>query len=158
MKLNLKMRISGISLVETMVAASVISIAILGGMTYRYYSALDGRRAIIQTTAARAALMLCESWRGEGGDENYEPAGHLSSSNFVITSGLGPQVPNGYTLLGKYVIEYNGIKCYATLSFRDEQENLRLLNVSIAWPSRDRGENEIGDMDKLFGLTTYINY
>jgi len=153
----LKRRLKGISIVEAMVAATVVSIAVLGGITYRYYATLDGKRAKLQSTAARAALLLCESWRGEGGDENFDPI-ILASEDFIIDTGNGPDEPAGFTLLGKYQIEYNEIKCYATLSFKDVRTTLRALDILVAWQSRDEGEDELDDMDKLFELTTYITY
>ena len=43
----------GMSLVEAMVAITVLSIAIFGGSAYRYYSTLDARRADRKMAAAR---------------------------------------------------------------------------------------------------------
>jgi Tfp pilus assembly protein PilV len=55
-------RLAGSSLIEVMLAVAVVSIAVIGGVSYRYYSSsLDGRRANIHTTTAGVALMLCES-------------------------------------------------------------------------------------------------
>lgn len=54
----------GFSLIEVMVAILILSIAVIGTSGYRYYTALDARKADMQATAARVALMLCESWGG----------------------------------------------------------------------------------------------
>ena len=52
-----------------MVAVTILLIALIGTSTFRYAAALDGRRAGTQTTAARVALTLCESWRGVKGNQ-----------------------------------------------------------------------------------------
>ena len=63
----------GLGTVELIVVAVVILlIALIGTSTFRYAAALDGRRADAQTTAARAALLLCESWRGLNGDATLD--------------------------------------------------------------------------------------
>jgi len=54
----------GMTLVETLVAITILLIALIGTSTFRYNAALDGRKADAQTTAARIALMFCESWKG----------------------------------------------------------------------------------------------
>ena len=151
-------RLTGLALVEALMAATILSIAVLGGITYRYYSALDGRRAILHSTASRAALLLCESWHGEGGSTSYNPVSHLTSDNFTISAGSGPDVPAGFTLLGKYQIQYDGIICYATLSWKDVQTQLRALSVVVAWAARDKAQNSLSDMDRQFALTNYITW
>jgi Tfp pilus assembly protein PilV len=151
-------RIKGVALVEALIAAVILSIAVLGGITYRYYSVLDGRRAVLQSTAARAAQLLCESWHGEGGDTNYNPVSHLTSDNFTITAGSGPDVPAGFTLLGKYQIQYNGVKCYSTLSWKNVQTQMRALSVVVSWATRDKAQNSLSDMDRQFALTNYVTW
>jgi prepilin-type N-terminal cleavage/methylation domain-containing protein len=69
----------GLTIVEVMVAITVLAVAALGASAYRYYSTLDVRRADMRTTAARLGLLLCESWRGAGGDTSYDPTAHLGS-------------------------------------------------------------------------------
>lgn len=158
MRKIIKRRLQGLSLVEVMFSTAIVSIAILGGITYRYYSTLDGRRAILQSTAARAAQLLCESWHGEGGDINYNPFESLTTDSFIINAGFGPDAPNGFTLFGKYQIEYNGVKCYATLSSKDIYPRLRALSVIVAWASRDKAGDKLSDMDRQFALTNYVTW
>ena len=73
----------GVSLVGTMVAVTILLIALIGTSTFRYAAALDGRKAKAQTTAARIALMLCQSWRGINGDMTFDPI-QLCGSDLVI--------------------------------------------------------------------------
>ena len=152
----------GVSLIGTMVAVTILLIALIGTSTFRYAAALDGRRAGTQTTAARVALTLCESWRGVKGDQVYDPTAHLSSDLEITNSSEGPDKPEDFILLGNYVVVLDYIESVnynVTLSWKDVQPGLRALNVVVAWASRDQGALTKQDTgaatDKSFGLTVY---
>lgn len=147
-------RYKGASLVEAMVAITVLSIAVFGGSAYRYYATLDTLRADRRMAAARVALMLCESWKGVQGDQSYDPIAHLGSG-LTITTSTGPEVPEDFTLLGSYEVVLNGVNCYVTLSWKDVAADFRALNVIVDWAQRDQGESILSDADKSFRLTTY---
>jgi len=145
---------SGFSLVGVMVAVAVLVIAIVGTSGFRYHSSLDCVRAEHHTAAARAALLLSESWRGAGGDEAYDPVSYLSST-VTIQEGDGPDAPDGYTALGSYEVTVNGTVCYATLAWKDGDDGLRELNVQLMWSQRREGDRGLDEADKSFALTTY---
>ena len=146
----------GMSLMGTMVAVTILLIALIGTSTFRYAAALDGRRADAHTTAARVALALSESWRGIRGDLTYNPTAY-SGSDLEVAVGEGPLKPEDFTLLGSYTVQFDdgaGVNDYAaTLSWKDIQPGLRALNVVVAWASREEGN--IATADKSFGLTVY---
>lgn len=149
----------GMSLVGAMVAAAVISIAIIGTSSLRYHSALDARKANTQTTAARIALILCESWRGINGDLTYDPTAHLGA-DLAITqiADDGPSKPEDFTLLGMYTVALDyvdSVNYYMTLSWKDVQPGLRALNIVVAWAQRDQGQEGFENVDKTFSLTIY---
>jgi type II secretory pathway pseudopilin PulG len=153
----------GISLVETMVAIVVLSIAVIGASGYRYYAAMDTRKADMRMTAARVALLLCESWRGLKGDETYDPTVHLGSELLITVADPNdndavPDKPDDFTKLGSYGVLMNGVPCYTTMSWQDVSAGLRALNVVIAWPPRTAWTDNLGEVlvdSKLFKLTTY---
>jgi len=153
----------GVSLISTMVAVVILLIALIGTSSFRYYAALDGRRASTQTTAARVALTLCESWCGIKGDQNYDPTAHLSSDLSITQSSEGPDKPDDFNLLGNYVVvlDYiDSVNYNATLSWKDVQPGLRALNVVVSWASRDKaaggnGGDTTTTPDKSFALTNY---
>ena len=153
----------GVSLVDTLVAVTILLIVLLGIFTIRYIVALDARRAEARTTAARIAQMLCESWRGLDGDETYDPGIHLGS-DLGISEGAGPSNPDDFTLLGSYTVAFDdgvGVDNYmTTLSWKDVKSGLRALNVVVVWASRE----QLGDaaqqidgvsVDKSYELTVY---
>jgi hypothetical protein len=148
-------------LVGTLVAVVILLIALIGTSTFRYAAALDGRRADAHTTAARVALVLCESWRGVNGDVTIDPTQLGSSDMTVSVSGWnGHETPDGFTLLGNYKVvldddDVDSVNYYATMSWTDVQPGLRALNVSIAWAQRGRGGDGTENVDKSFGLTVY---
>jgi hypothetical protein len=148
------------SLVSIMVAVVILLIAVIGTSSFRYYSAMDTRRADAQTAAARIALTLCESWRGISGDVTYDPISHLGTSLAITPSATGPEKPGDFTLLGSYAVDVDdihGVIHYATLSWKDVQSGLRALNVVVAWAQRGPGADGAENVDKSFRLTIYTS-
>ncbi len=146
------------SLVGTMIAITILLIAIIGTSTFRYAAALDGRRASAHTTASRVALVLGESWRGLKGDVTLDPT-ELGSSEMTVSASSwnGHEKPDDFTLLGNYkvVLDPDSANYYATMSWKDVQPGLRALNVSVAWAQRSPGADDTENVDKSFRLTVY---
>ena len=150
----------GVSLGSTLVAVVILLIAVIGTSSFRYYSAMDTRRADAQTAAARIALTLCESWRGINGDATYNPVTYLGTNLAITQSTTGPEKPSDFTLLGNYAVDVDdihGVTHYATLSWKDVQPGLRALNVVVAWAQRGSGADGVENIDKSFKLTIYTS-
>jgi len=157
------------TIIEVMVAILILSVAVIGASGYRYYAALDARKAAMQATAARIGLLLCESWRGLNGIETYNPAAYFGSDLVIAANPVfdfsaghaitGPIVNESFTPLGIYSIVADGATYYAILSWKDINTDLRALNVVIAWELRGRGVTAQTDVAglKLFELTTYTS-
>ena len=75
-----KKRSSGMTLIEIMVAAVVLLIAVLGTTSIRYHTVINARKAEAQISAARVGSLLCDSWRGYLGNAAYDPVTALSSA------------------------------------------------------------------------------
>jgi len=172
---------SGLTLIEVMLAAAVLMVALIGAMAYRYYAALDARKADIQMTGARNAMMLLQSWRGAGGRpvgtgaDEFDPT-LLSSTGLTIeASGSGPSAPTGFTSCGfkdtnndgqldpvgspkSFKVTTGGVVYYITLSSRDTVvgSTPKALNAHVGW-RLDRQAGALGSSDKVFGFTTYIS-
>ena len=149
----------GVTLIDTLITVAVILVALIGTSNFRYYAAMDTRKASAQTAASRIALMLSENWRGIQGDLSYDPVAYLGS-DITLTQSEGPDKPNDFTLLGSYKIimddqddDAEGADYFATLSWKDVQPGLRALNVIIAWAQR--GQTGFENTDKTFALTIY---
>ena len=65
---------AAVTLVEVMVAMSVLSIATLGALSYQYLAAKHARLARAQITGTRTAQLLLEDWKSTGGSGEYDPA------------------------------------------------------------------------------------
>jgi Tfp pilus assembly protein PilV len=142
----------GFSLLDVIIASVVLIIAILGTASYRYHSALDERKAAMQTSAARVAMLLCESWRGVQGNTTCNPTA-WNLSGVSISAGSGPAVPSGFTALNSYAITTNNFNYTATLSWQNISTGLRALNITIAWPISGSGMP-----NKSYILTSYTSY
>lgn len=152
---------AGMTLIEVMVAIVIIAIAVIGASGYRYFSALDARKAALQSTAARIALLFSENWRGLGYERtpDFDPATYLDPDMDVALSASGPDYAEGFNALGRYEIVANNVQYWAALSWRQEADDLRTLNTVIAWESRTGAIGSDGDinMDKRFKLTTFVS-
>ena len=151
----------GFSLVDTMVAVVILLIAVIGTSIFRYNATLDGRRFGAQTSAARVALMLSESWRGINGDLAFDPT-VLSTSDLTVNENIQSlsAKPSDFTLLGSYTITLNdvhGVNYHAILSWKDIESGLRALNIVVAWAQRGAGEDGVENVDKSFRLTAYTH-
>jgi type II secretory pathway pseudopilin PulG len=79
---------TAVTLIEVMVAIIIMSVAVLGASGFRYYAAMDARKADVQVTAARLASLLLSGWKGSGGYSGY--------SKYDFIGGVDPLDPNGY--------------------------------------------------------------
>jgi Tfp pilus assembly protein PilV len=138
--------------VEVMVAILIMSLAVLGASGYRYYAALDARKAAMHRAASEIALLLCESWRGLEGINTYDPTTHFGG-DLEITQSNYSAAPEGFALLGSYTVVSSNVNYYATLSWKNVATGLRALNVAVAWSHRATASAV--DAERSFTLTTY---
>ena len=161
----------GLSLVGVMVSIFILSVAVIGASGYRYYAALDARKAATGITAARIATLLCESWRGVKGAETYDPAANLGTDLTIIGPigyedfqqsggyGYSHTLPTGLTVSGVYTVTSSNVDYDVILAWKDISTGLRALNVVVAWPLREQAENgdgyAYGTVYKTFELVAY---
>jgi len=147
------------TLIEVIAAILILSIAVLGTSGYRYYAALDARKATMHTTAAGIGLLLCESWRGLSDPNTFNPDTYFGSDLAIAPiTGFTWSAYEGFTPLGGYIVVADGCDYYALLSWKDVGTGLRALNVVVAWTYRGQVVTSIADIDKSFELTTYTSY
>jgi hypothetical protein len=147
------------SLVEVVVAACVLMIVFMGHSRYRSYAALDARRAAMQNTGTRVALLFCEDWRAAGGIDTFDPVSRLYPCLTVAECSAAEQesfqIPADFVLSGVYAATVNGDTYYAGLSWNQVSDTLRALNVTVAWAPRQPQEPGVSGADKSYKLTTY---
>jgi len=146
----------GLTLVEIMISIVIILVAIVGAMSFRYYTAMDAREADVKVTAARIGGMLLDGWKAKGGDTTYDPDAEFSSNLDISTCVTGPAVPTGYTELDTYLIVSNRANLYATLSYEGSTTTAPgILNVKIAW-LHNYTTGTVGVTDKSVQLTAFV--
>jgi Tfp pilus assembly protein PilE len=135
----------GMTIVEMMITILVLAFIVIGTAGYRYYSALDAKKAEKEAAAAKIALLLNEGWRGLQGDVSSTTADTTvpswgSSSDITITkiNSGAPDAPSDCTVLGYYKIVSNRVNYYATMSYKlpATRPCLMILNITVAWPIR----------------------
>jgi prepilin-type N-terminal cleavage/methylation domain-containing protein len=165
--------LTGFTIIEMMVTILVLAIIVIGTAGYRYYSALDARKAVKESDAARVALMLLESWRAHQGDPLFDPTTNpplFNPSGFITkSSGSFPPGPEDagitWTSLGSYTITMQSVNpsesaltYYVTLSYNnnDYKPGLRILNATAAWPISINEQNYTTSGNYwTISLTTY---
>jgi len=152
-------RDKGVTLIEVMVAILLLLIAVVGAINFRFFCAMDARKADVHINATRLGLTLLESWRGAGGKDSFNPD-VLETTEMVINPGSGPGPTNDLTVLGKYQIILRGVNYYATLSYKDDaagmsNENLRNLNVMVHWPIQYPDGAYVAGEGRSIRMTTY---
>ena len=159
----------GISLVEVAMSIAIIDILIVGTISYRYHSALLARRTDAKITASRVALLILEDWSGKAGPYNYDPvsqfdSGFAPSGDFsnewqIFPNANGPSKPSGFIDLDTksypdYRIIINRVNYYVKLSYKDEVDKPRILNVTVGW----RTDYENGALDSSSQTVSLTGY
>lgn len=151
----------GFTLVEVMISVLIVTILATGAMGYQYTSTRDVKISEVQATAARIAMLLLESWKGQQGDTEFDPADTFASEMTIQNAITGPDAPNGslgapLTTLGSYEIIVNNVYYYVTLSYDDESESEpMILNATIAW-RRDYGQGELDGDESFVRYSTFL--
>lgn len=116
------------TLIEVMLAASVIIIAALGTLCYEYLCIDHVRFARAQMTAARIAQLLIEDWKSNGGDDDYSP------EDLDMGFTLPPEVGQG-----DFMTVVDGLPLYITMDQSQVDEDgftgvkLNKITVNIQW-------------------------
>lgn len=136
---------SGLTLIEIMVAITVIVVGILGAMMFRYYAARDARLADIQTGAGRVALLVLEGWKGAAGAVDYDPSTDIALENElgpsdidIEPSGEGYQVHLTAGTGAYYYIEPLEHLDSIAPNETDANKVIRELMVTVTWNPRAR--------------------
>ncbi|MHC4153049.1 MAG: type IV pilus modification PilV family protein [Planctomycetota bacterium] len=165
MNIKSSKRFRGTSLLEILIAAIILMVAVIGTAQYRYYWASDIRKGDMQTEAAGIGYLLCESWRGVKGAVDFDPITYLGSDLQIV------KVYEPLEILGKDVdtevfnllcycritSNNNNTNYYAAMFYRDVSTQVRALNVVVGRASDGKGATTADELSKLklFKLTTY---
>ncbi len=76
---------AAVTLIEIMVAMTILTIAALGALSYQYHAAGHARVARAQSAATHVAQLLLEDWKNTGGSEEYDPS--------ILTLGFSSPLP-----------------------------------------------------------------
>lgn len=63
----------GVTLLETAIAIAIVTICVLGALSYQYHSARQMRIAHCELAATRVGQMVIEDWKAAGGNSDYDP-------------------------------------------------------------------------------------
>ncbi|UCC98394.1 MAG: hypothetical protein JSW66_00595 [Phycisphaerales bacterium] len=156
-KLKKRERPSGATLLETICAAVVLSIIVIGATGYRYHSTLNARCADEHIAAARLGQLVCASWAGLEGDETYDPVAHLGSELSMEVLGPPKSLPPAFVLLGRYRATIEDVDYRIVLSWNDVSSELRALWIRVEWDWREEDPSDpLKPLRKSFVIITYV--
>jgi hypothetical protein len=147
--------IRAFTIIEVIIAAIILVIAIIGTSAFRYRAAFGARQADSYSTGVRMTLLLCEGWAGVDGNNTYNPVTTFSPA-LTISTATGIAAPTGFTKLNSYKIVVDGFSYFATLSWKDMGSGIKSLYVVVSWDQCDRGTNTLATAGQSFKLTTYV--
>jgi type II secretory pathway pseudopilin PulG len=121
----------GMTLIEVMVSAALMTVIIVGALSVRYYAVKHAVRADAYETAGRIGQLFLEGWRSTALDA-YEPYSVLGSQIQMTPSDDEADGPNvtvdGFT---PYVRPPNNYVCY------DVVENNRHYHVALGYTKKN---------------------
>jgi type II secretory pathway pseudopilin PulG len=161
----LRKKKSGVTLIELIAAMTVLIVAILGAMMYRYGSVVDARMADIHMCAGRVALLVMEEWKGAAGSYTFDPSDDIAlnsalaggSDNITISAKSGDYWP--VSLTGGTVSYY-----YVKIDWEDDidgdsnnDDGIRRLDVHVAWKLHAvSGVPDSADWARAVKLSSYV--
>ena len=154
------------TLIEAMVAASILCIVAVGALQFQYFTARDAKFARAQITATRTGQLLLEDWMSTGGSDDYNPA---KLELGFVTLDSSPTELNKYSTLGKrlrdtvFSVEIDGRTMITMLVSKDIEYDeaakvtLRQLSVYVSYGVVvNRDSIETAEAFRPVILTTYI--
>lgn len=152
--------LQGFSLVELVIAIAIVMVLATGGLSYLYHSNMGVKKSEAQTTAARLASLLLNSWKGNGGDPSFNPITAFESRLSIKDIPSGPAAAlsdyaNRFSDLGSYHILVNNINYYVTMAYSPATSEQPLtLSTCVAWRP-DYKSGEISENDPSVRLSVY---
>jgi hypothetical protein len=149
------------TLIEAAVAMAVLTLAMLGAMSYEFHANKDSQIAHAQTAATRIAQLLLEDWKSTGGSDEYNPtfldlgfSPALSiPSDFSFDSSLGYPLNDAV-----YSIKINEIPMMVMLVWKeiayDNTAEIKLLQLAAIVQYREAsGETDFQWLENIEPLT-----
>jgi hypothetical protein len=158
--------VSAVTLIEVMLAMAILTVAVLGSLSYQYYAAAHARIAHAQITATCTAQLLLEDWMSTGGSKDYDPAklGLGFSSASAIPADFSQEEDLGNPLnQAVYAITIDEMPMLVMLSRKDVAHDittgatLRQLGIIVEFGTlaTDTKAGRLEDLPPLI-LTTYV--
>jgi prepilin-type N-terminal cleavage/methylation domain-containing protein len=150
-KMNMKIKQlnhnAGLTLIEAIVAMTIIAIAALGSLSYQYFGMKQDKTALVTLTATRLGELVLEDWKSTGGVAGYSP----------VPLQVGFQTGTA----GSYLITVDGVAFSTSLAYNDIATDttagvtLRQIAATIRWRN-DMGQGTISSSDPSITFTTSV--
>ena len=138
----------GMTLIEVLIATSVITIAATGALSYEYCGAREMRTAKAYAEAVRISHFLLEDWKANGGSALYARASASVHNPVKLNMGFTyDQIDD------LYKIDVDNIHMRIKLLRIVEEGRPILITARMRWRN-DFVDGDIADNDPIVELTT----
>ncbi|MHC4507897.1 MAG: type IV pilus modification PilV family protein [Planctomycetota bacterium] len=152
----------GVTLIEVMVGAVIIAVAVLGAINFQEYCAMHARWADVRATAGRIGLIAMEGWKGVAGSTAWDPLEPFEAhpEEFTLTERHGNEY-TGSTIYEpgwrRFVVraERMGVEYHVTLSYSESEVEPDRLLACVAWKNNLHSSDP---PDREIFLEQYANY
>ena len=138
----------GMTLIEVVVATTIVGLVASGALSYDYHGARQIRIGRAYAGATRIAGVVLEDWKANAGSVQY------ARSNATVSNPEKLKMGFVYTGDGIYRITVDGIPMQVELSRPDSYLKLIPLTVTVRWRN-DFVNNNMDKFDPSVALTTY---
>jgi type II secretory pathway pseudopilin PulG len=150
-----------VTLIETIVAMTILVIAALGGLGYQYHAARHARIARAEIIGTRTAQLLLEDWKSVDGLSTYDPSALGLNFSSKLEGSVGTD-----TGTAVYFITIDKIPMRVTLQWIDRPAdtyysdpitgvNLREISVTVRFMKASGEAGKWGNIPPVI-LTTYV--
>lgn len=146
------------TLVEIVISILILMVLVNGVLGYQYVSARDAKIAEVHTAAGRLATLMLQSWKGDGGTDDFDPVDRFRAEMDIRSSANGPDVPDAgaFTLHGSYRVRMKDVSFFITLAKATATEqHPTTLHASAAWP-KDYSSASLDGTENAVKLSCYV--
>lgn len=134
------------TIMEIVIASTVMGIGALGVFNYQYYAVAHANPAQIEVKASKIGQLILEDWKETGGSTGFDPS--------LLQIGITRDVD-------EYKVTMDDVTFFLKLSSKDRAQDLvsrttiRQINVMVKW-RKDYADVPVNSDYLSYSMSTYV--